>query len=90
MCVRKLCKIVESYPVATSGVQAGFHSVNTCNVFINCVVCSAFILHYHVVSVPSLNETDISKACMYGVPLRVQGNPHPTCLSSRLGNMQII
>lgn len=47
MCVRKLCKIVESYPVATSGVEAGFHSVNTCNVFIlSCVVCPASVLHY--------------------------------------------
>lgn len=47
MCVRKLCKIVESYPVATSGVEAGFHSVNTCTVFIlSCVFCPASVLHY--------------------------------------------
>lgn len=68
MCVRKLCKIVESYPVATSGVEAGFHSVNTCNVFIpSCVVCPASVLHYRYglgVSGPSLNEIDVSKACM--------------------------
>lgn len=89
MCVRKLCKIVESYPVATSGIQAGFHYVNICNAFIiSCVVCSASILHYLRTS-----QCHLLMRLTFKKPIsKILDNSrkYPTCLSSKLGNIQII